>query len=646
MLTSHTQGLQRRPSLQQQTLPKPNFVQEDTSHHSTPQQASHRPDDDRRSIWEKSVSRELADVTGSVAETARSMAELRRELRSEGQLPAAPDAFAVAMAAPGIEAVKSYITAASDRLEIKIEGMNQHLTERLENITDHCIRLHEREQRLQEFLESHRSFNPSSSNSNSSALRQQSHVGGDPLTDMGNSRPMQHGTNTEAPEQSTNTIRALTTTGAEDPSFRAQQSKVWMVQTWLASKDGVLSDNHIERCWSYLYVASFWLIIANLAWIGISLIATVPSAKRGQQPPRWVFVGDVLFLVFFIIELLARLALEQRNFFLGPGKVWNAFDSVLTLCQILSLVDVISRVSWLRVVKSFRILRAARLLRTMKVLREARLIIQMEWKPFLWGFCMMFSISYLFAVLVAQSVSDWLLHNDGADDHMRKTVERYYGTFPSTLYIILLASAHGASWGDISEPLENVNWWLGPVFFAYIIVMNLNALHLITALYVDSVSHVSNFDRTLELSDTALQEGRLIEDRLKPLFEQADRNHDGRLSRDVMLSVFKKKDGAKALNDLKLDIASMKALFKLVDAEDRDSVSIDDFCAGIVHLKGNTSSVHMAMLLFQSRRLLVRLDKLGRTTESRLQTLKQMVALSNVNSSSELVSGRRGRSYA
>jgi hypothetical protein len=257
----------------------------------------------------------------------------------------------------------------------------------------------------------------------------------------------------------------------------------------------------------------------------------------------------------------------------------------------------------------------------------------------------MFTLSYLFAVVVAESVSEWLLHS-GDEDPLRNTVEKHYGSFPSTLYILMLASAHGASWSEISEPLKTINWWLGPIFFFYIMVMNLAVLNIFTALAVDAVTHVSNFDRTLQVSETALQEGRVIECQLKPLFEQADRNHDGRLSRDVMLSVFKKKDGAKALNDLKLDIASMKALFKLVDAEDRDSVSIDDFCAGIVHLKGNTSSVHMAMLLFQSRRLLVRLDKLGRTTESRLQTLKQMVALSNVNSSSELVSGRRGRSYA
>jgi len=236
----------------------------------------------------------------------------------------------------------------------------------------------------------------------------------------------------------------------------------------------------------------------------------------------------------------------------------------------------------------------------------------------------MLTLSYLFAVVVADSVSGWLLYS-AADDPLREVVERRFGTFPGTMYTIFLASAHGLSWSEILAPIETVNWWLPPVFFAYIVVMNLNALNIITALYVDAVAHVSNFDRTLQLSDTASREMKLIDGRLKPLFEAADRTKIGRISRAEMIRVLGKKDAAIALGDLGLDIMSMKALFKLVDAEERGSVSIDDFCTAMVHLKGNGPSVHIAMLLFQSRRLLVRLDKIGKCTESRLHVLKDLV---------------------
>merc|ERR1712032_1262055 len=106
----------------------------------------------------------------------------------------------------------------------------------------------------------------------------------------------------------------------------------------------------------------------------------------------------------------------------------------------------------------------------------------MDWKPFVWGFCLLFTLSYLFATLVAESVSDWLLRNDGDENPLRKAVERHYGSFPDTLDSVLMASVHATFWSKLSEPLMTVNWYLGPFFFVYIMVMDLCVLIIITAL--------------------------------------------------------------------------------------------------------------------------------------------------------------------
>jgi len=238
---------------------------------------------------------------------------------------------------------------------------------------------------------------------------------------------------------------------------------------------------------------------------------------------------------------------------------------------------------------------------------------------------LMFILSFLFAVAVAEAVSDWLLHSDDADNPLRQVVTLHFGTFHGTLYSIVMASAHGASWSDLSEPLETVSWWLGPVFFAYIIVINLNALNIITALYIDAVQRVQNFDRTLQQSSAALREQELVENQLKPLLKEVDKDCDGRITCGMMMRALQRKRAAKVVVDLQLDMASLKALFRLVDAEEQGSVSIEDFCNAVTHLKGNGENVHIAMLLFQSRRLLAKLDRVGKTTESRLHVLKNIV---------------------
>eukprot|EP00419_Tripos_fusus_P018172 CAMPEP_0172761574 /NCGR_PEP_ID=MMETSP1074-20121228/171834_1 /TAXON_ID=2916 /ORGANISM="Ceratium fusus, Strain PA161109" /LENGTH=89 /DNA_ID=CAMNT_0013595815 /DNA_START=8 /DNA_END=273 /DNA_ORIENTATION=+ len=89
-------------------------------------------------------------------------------------------------------------------------------------------------------------------------------------------------------------------------------------------------------------------------------------------------------------------------------------------------------------------------------------------------------------------------------------MEKYFDNFPRTFITILLASAHGILWGDIFDLLEHVNWWLGPLFYGYILVMNLGTLNLISALWVDAVKQVSIVDQHFKLTEQSFRVEDLV----------------------------------------------------------------------------------------------------------------------------------------
>mmetsp|Transcript_15283 Transcript_15283/g.29555 ORF Transcript_15283/g.29555 Transcript_15283/m.29555 type:complete len:647 (+) Transcript_15283:58-1998(+) len=602
----------------------------------------------RRSAWEKSVTSDLAAMAGSMADTRQSVANLRQELRQQSQVRAEQqqleemvdrnaraaivcnDGFAADMIDPVVEAINARITSVNARLEITLQVMKQHFDERMEDIVDRCTKISESEHRLQELLENspkcHRSVPssvPEDSNKAAVLATQSDELTEDGLSTMDCSMSFPVDDEMDC-EKTTNAVKVLTARDSE----RSLQPNMWRVRTWLESSAEISnrSRDPIERCLSYLHITSFWLTLVAVAWTGVSLIVAMPSIRNGDHPPDWLYGGDLAFLAAFALELVMRLALEKKEFFTGPYKGWNAFDVVITVLQLLNLLDIIIRFSSLRLIKTLCILRASRLFRLARGLREARLIIEMAtWKPLFWGVCLMFTLSYLIAVIIFEAVSHWLLHEGGVNGLRDEELMQYYGSFIDTFYTLLLAVTHAGPAGSLLKPLGKINWWLQPLFLGYMITMNITVLNMISALYFEAVTHAGNFDKMFQVSDVAIQEERLIEEQLKSLLEAADRNKDGRISRKVMLRVLDKKDGAKVLRQLKLDVTTMRALFKLADAEECDSVHIEDLCAAVQHLKAGGSNVQQAMLLFQSRRLLSRIDKLGKNTESRFRGLRSLV---------------------
>merc|ERR1712232_985034 len=114
----------------------------------------------------------------------------------------------------------------------------------------------------------------------------------------------------------------------------------------------------------YLQLCATVVIGLNVVYMGLQMQITVEHLKdQEDKPPLWLWVGDLAFALFFVAEMTTRLILEGREFFIGPKKLWNLFDSVVIGCHVVEVVFSSnpfgqSRWSYLRIFRIFRILRA------------------------------------------------------------------------------------------------------------------------------------------------------------------------------------------------------------------------------------------------------------------------------------------------
>merc|ERR1712129_65007 len=154
-------------------------------------------------------------------------------------------------------------------------------------------------------------------------------------------------------------------------------------------------------------------------------------------------------------------------------------------------------------------------------------------------------------------------------------------------------------------------------------------MNVLTGLYVTVVAKICNREHDFQVMKHAQRDKELIEE-MQELLRSADKCKKGRLSREVILKVLHKPENNKLVRELGLELEVVKGLYKLLDVEERNRVGIDDFCQGLLHLTGSVNNVHMAMLMLQSKRTLVKLNHFETAMAAHFNRLENCITLDHV----------------
>jgi len=386
--------------------------------------------------------------------------------------------------------------------------------------------------------------------------------------------------------------------------------------------DPTPSKSPVENCLRYIQITAFVLVVLNIVYMGISLDVSMPYAIRGEQAPAWLNHVERGFVVIFCLELVIRAVLEKHQFYKGPNRWWNLFDGVIVGFQLLEQLQIHSlrNTTFFRVFRISRIIRAARTFRTMKSMRIVRLLMCGEvWQPLLWGFALMFAMIYLFSILIATIVNDYVQLNTELPPRLLEL----YGSVQSTMLTLYMAISYGEPWDALMMPLEHISSAMRTIFVIYIIIIALGLQNTLAAVFVDGLTHVSSLDRDITMHERNAKEKSQLR-QLRELLLCQPLTPEGKIERHALIHVLKH-EGADMLKKLGLQLTVAKALFKMLDTDDQQSVEIDEFIYGLMNLKGNSMTIQLANLMYHSKQLLSRLCRLSGMVEDEVLPLLQGV---------------------
>ncbi|CAK9013983.1 Sodium channel protein 60E (Drosophila ion channel 60) (Drosophila sodium channel 1) (Protein smell-impaired 60E) (Sodium channel 2) (DmNav2), partial [Durusdinium trenchii] len=331
----------------------------------------------------------------------------------------------------------------------------------------------------------------------------------------------------------------------------------------------------------------------TLQYPGVS----IPAEESWPNAEEIFFGLEMCFGVIFTCEILVKIIALDLRFVYDP---WNILDFLIVLAW---FVDTISQgllpldpllLRLLRLMKLFRMLRLVRTIQGFDSLYVMITAIRGSVAALFW--------STMLLVLVLTTVSLFLqtmleYYITGSEEEFRRLeVYHYFGTFSRSM--VSLCEMTLANWPTPSRVLtENVSevW----IFFvlSFQLLVGFSVMKVIMGVFLQNTFNVASNDDVIMMS----QKERAVKvhtKKMEALFDAADENGNGRLDEEEFDSIIQDPACVAWLSAMGLEASLMsgKDLYKLLCAEGTSDLSAVELCNGVASLKGNATSLNMALL--------------------------------------------------
>lgn len=332
------------------------------------------------------------------------------------------------------------------------------------------------------------------------------------------------------------------------------------------------------------------LIIINAIYIGIE---TDNNLDSDSAAGGW-FAGEIVFTLLFSVELGLRLLGLRLYFF---RDAWNLFDFVLVVVGVIDtfILSIIRSVQTsegkqdnsldvFMAMRVVRLLRLARIFRLLRFFKELWLLVAgvlNALRTLMWTWMFVLLIIYIFGLVATRMLGQ---EYGDKDPNMRE----YFGTVSASMFTFFqVVTLEG--WSDVArESMDHEpSMWI--LFILFISITTFAIMNVVTAVIVENT-----------LDQAMLQKGdiskKLDKERLKALtklyevFQVADLNGDGELTKDEFLSALSNPDVMINLHAVEIDLRSAEGLFDIMDYDDSGHLDVTEFIEGCMRARGDAKA--------------------------------------------------------
>ena len=366
----------------------------------------------------------------------------------------------------------------------------------------------------------------------------------------------------------------------------------------------------------------------------VVLVIFVQSIYMGLEDEGSLVV-DVLFTTFYFVELSVRLLAYGGDFF---KSAFNLMDLGLIVLSFVDLMIVIIQgSSSLDVMVSLRLTRLLRLGGLVRLLRFFKPLyllvagIMVSLKTVVWAWILMSLIIYVFGLVFYRALKPDICPGGIAEeDQMLAT---YFGSLSLSVFSVFQLTTL-EDWPDVSEVISKYQSWLGVMVVLLLLLTAYGVMNVTVAIFVNSAMDASSV-RSRDIAKKAKEEYEATCKSLYQVFNDADNDGNGSLSKDEFEKAIYEKKLLARLHGAGIDVASAAQLFDILDIDNSGTLDGNEFVEGVLRSRGYAQNkdlvglrcdVWRANLSVQEEIRLVNLyfEERLQETKQKLETLKEV----------------------
>jgi len=333
-------------------------------------------------------------------------------------------------------------------------------------------------------------------------------------------------------------------------------------------------------------------------------LGTSPVEHSWRDTAEFFNVLEHAFNGLFLLELIFRMGVLRKQFFvdadLGVLEKFNLFDLCLvTFCTLdLWVLPALQgsaqgNITFMRLVRLVRLSRGLKVIRVMKAFAKLRILLRTVAASFmalLWSMVLLGLLNFGAAIFLCQLLQPSLLDEE-LKPEIREFIFEMYGTSARALWT-MFEFTHSGGWPNYARPIvESVHWAYALFFALYVSVVVFAVTRIITALFLKDTLQIAANDSDMMIQEH-LQKTKKYVEKLRDLFELADRSGDGMVSLEELEDLCNIPEVRIYMHLLELEFYEVQGLFNLLDPG-RGKISLTEFIGGVLRLKGQARSMDM-----------------------------------------------------
>lgn len=329
-----------------------------------------------------------------------------------------------------------------------------------------------------------------------------------------------------------------------------------------------------------------------------------PAEHVWPSVPTFLLTTEMLFGSLFTIECMVKFCAFRGEFFC---RLWNWFDLLLVLLWIfdtvLAIVPVESPV--LRLARLVRLIRLVKLVRAVQGF-DSLIIMTTALKDsvnaLFWVAMIMLVVEMMFALLLNQ-VLVALVFGAGHEysDADQTLLFEYFGTFLRAMLTMFQLTL--GTWVPVARILqETVSPYFNIFTILHKVIIGFACIGVINGVFMQETLKVAQNDDIIMMREVAHKE-RTHARKMKAFFRYADHSKDHVITREEWERVVSGHHAQHWFSAQGLKIKNAEAVFRLLDEDRSNGISMDELIAGVAALQGPAKSLDLAVLTENHGRL-------------------------------------------